>query len=175
MLETLSAPVPPPVNPDAPQTSTEQGCLPSLDPSSTHIQSITHPAATSSPQKEPADRQDLEGTVSRDLGEESGPSLCPSGSLQEPLASDELARPDSDSGCEAHKQTNGAGKSDSDLQERVGGAEVAPASARQPPEPKRDKLARLRKLGLNPPPVAKLRPDDGSFVKLEPPPLNPGR
>lgn len=113
--------------------------------------------------------------MSRDLGEESGPLLCPPESLQESLTSAEVVRPDSGSGCEAHKHTDGTGRSDVDLQERVGGAEAAPASAQQPPEPKKDRLAMLRKLGLNPPPVAKLRPDDGSFVKLEPPPLNPGR
>lgn len=175
MLETLSAPVPPPVNPEAPQLSTEQGCPPSLDPSSTQIQPITHPAATSSPQKQAADRQDLEGTVSQALREESGPLLYLSEGQQDSLRSDEVARPGSDSGCEANKPTDGTGKSDFDLQERAGGAEAEPASAQQPPQSKKDKLAMLRKLRLNPPPVAKLRPDDGAFVKLDPPQLNPGR
>lgn len=177
MLETLSAPVPPPVNPDAPQLSTEQGSPPSLDLSSTQTQPITHPAATSSPQKETADHQDGGGTASLDLREESGPLLYLSESLQESLSGDEVARPDSDSGCEANKQTDAAGKSDFDMQEQApaGGAEVEPVSAQQPLEPKKDKLAMLRKLGLDPPPVVKLRPDDGAFVKLEPPQLNPGR
>ncbi|XP_062846526.1 claspin [Trichomycterus rosablanca] len=40
-------------------------------------------------------------------------------------------------------------------------------------KPKKDKLARLRELGLVPPPVAKLCADDGAFVLLEPPQANP--
>lgn len=42
------------------------------------------------------------------------------------------------------------------------------------PKPKKDKLARLRELGLEPPPVAKLCADDGAFVQLEPQQANPG-
>ncbi|KAG1941170.1 claspin-like isoform X2 [Pimephales promelas] len=38
--------------------------------------------------------------------------------------------------------------------------------------PRRDKLARLRELGLDPPPVAKLCADEGAFVQLEPPQEN---
>lgn len=41
-------------------------------------------------------------------------------------------------------------------------------------KPKKDKLARLRELGLVPPPVAKLCADDGAFVQLEPQQANPG-
>uniref|UniRef100_A0A8C3AZK0 Claspin n=1 Tax=Cyclopterus lumpus TaxID=8103 RepID=A0A8C3AZK0_CYCLU len=51
---------------------------------------------------------------------------------------------------------------------------TAQPSAQQSTKLKVDKLARLKRLGLDPPPVAKLCPDDGSFVELEPPPLNPG-
>ncbi|KAK3512132.1 hypothetical protein QTP70_031248 [Hemibagrus guttatus] len=42
------------------------------------------------------------------------------------------------------------------------------------PKPRKDKLARLRELGLEPPPVAKLCADDGAFVQLEPQQANPG-
>ncbi|XP_029591531.1 claspin isoform X1 [Salmo trutta] len=41
------------------------------------------------------------------------------------------------------------------------------------PKPKKDRLARLRELGVEPPPVSKLCADDGSF-DLEPPQVNPG-
>lgn len=175
MLETLSAPVLPPGNPDTPQLSTQLGSPPSLNLSSTQIQPITHPAATSSPQKEMADRQDGGGTASLDLREESGPLLYLSESLQEALTSDEVARPDSDSGCEASKQSHAAGKCDFDVQKPVGGAELEPVPAQQPLEPKKVKLAMLRKLGLDPPLVVKLHADDGAFVKLDPPQHNPGR
>lgn len=113
--------------------------------------------------------------MSQDLREDSEPLCYLSKSLQESLTNDEVARPDSDSGCEANKQTDAAGKSDFDIREPVGGAETEPVSAQQSLEPKKDKLAMLRKLGLDPPPVVKLRPDDGAFVQLEPPQLNPGR
>lgn len=111
--------------------------------------------------------------MSQDLREDSEPLCYLSKSLQESLTNDEVARPDS--GCKANKQTDAAGKSDFDIREPVGGAEMEPVSAQQSLEPKKDKLAMLRKLGLDPPPVVKLRPDDGAFVQLEPPQLNPGR
>ncbi|KAG5842265.1 hypothetical protein ANANG_G00175800 [Anguilla anguilla] len=41
------------------------------------------------------------------------------------------------------------------------------------PRARKDKLARLRELGLDPPPVPKLCADEGSFIHLEPPPPNP--
>lgn len=188
MLGTLSASLPPPVNAetDAAQLSTEQDSTPPLDLSSTQIQSISHPAATSSPQKEKPDHQEGCGTTSLDLGEESGPSLYLSESLQESLTINEVARPESDSGCEANKQTKAAGKSDFDIREQEASqvAEVEPVvalaaaaelPAQQPLEVRKEKLAMLKKLGLDPPPVVKLRPDDGAFVKLEPPKLNPGK
>ncbi|XP_056596727.1 claspin isoform X1 [Triplophysa dalaica] len=45
--------------------------------------------------------------------------------------------------------------------------------APQVAKPRKDKLARLRELGLDPPPVAKLCADEGDFVQLEPPQENP--
>ncbi|KAA0710297.1 Claspin [Triplophysa tibetana] len=45
--------------------------------------------------------------------------------------------------------------------------------APQVAKPRKDKLARLRELGLDPPPVAKLCADEGDFVHLEPPQENP--
>ncbi|KAJ0003637.1 hypothetical protein NQD34_008735 [Periophthalmus magnuspinnatus] len=41
-------------------------------------------------------------------------------------------------------------------------------------KPKKDKLTRLRELGLEPPPVVKLCPDEGAFVHLDPPQPNSG-
>ena len=42
---------------------------------------------------------------------------------------------------------------------------------------RKDRLARLRELGLDPPPIAKLCPDEGAFVNLLEPtqPVNPGK
>ncbi|XP_036421566.1 LOW QUALITY PROTEIN: claspin [Colossoma macropomum] len=55
--------------------------------------------------------------------------------------------------------------------EQVGSSLAEPGPVM--PKPKKDKLARLRELGLEPPPVAKLCADDGAFVQLEPPQANP--
>ncbi|XP_072531008.1 claspin isoform X2 [Salminus brasiliensis] len=59
----------------------------------------------------------------------------------------------------------------------TGNSEQAGSTFAQPcsviPKAKKDKLARLRELGLEPPPVAKLCADDGAFVQLEPAQANP--
>ncbi|KAL7829682.1 hypothetical protein AOLI_G00305670 [Acnodon oligacanthus] len=55
--------------------------------------------------------------------------------------------------------------------EQVGSSLAEPGPVM--PKLKRDKLARLRELGLEPPPVAKLCADDRAFVQLEPPQANP--
>ncbi|XP_032390630.1 claspin isoform X2 [Etheostoma spectabile] len=182
MLETPSAPPPPPTNPpNEPQDSS-----PSQDLSSTQLQPIRHPAAASSPQQESLN-QATEATASQDPDQESGPMLYLSESLQESVTTDEAVRPASDAGEEtspAHlEQSHKAVISDSDAlqKESVSGALVQPLaiqcdsadpvaaepSAQQPTKPKKDKLARLKKLGLDPPPIAKLCPDDGAFVQLE--------
>ncbi|XP_035536851.1 claspin [Morone saxatilis] len=186
MLETPSAPTNPPSDPLQPPT--EQDSSPSLDLSSTQIQPIPHPAATSSPQREGVS-QDGEATASLDPDQESGPMLYLSESLQESVTTDGVVRPASDSGEETppapleHSQTAVTSDSDALLKEPVSGALVEPKrsdpaaaepSAQQPTKPKKDKLAILKKLGLDPPPVARLCPDDGAFVQLEPPQLNPG-
>ncbi|XP_041811283.1 claspin [Chelmon rostratus] len=195
MLETPSAPPPPPPNPasDPLQPSTEQDSSPSLDLSSTQIQPIPHPAATSSPQQESLN-QDREATASLDPDQESVPMLYLSESLQESVTNDEVVRPSSDSGEETSlaplEQGQTAVMSDCDAlqKEPLPGALVEPSatqcgsadpaaavpSTEQPTKPKKDKLAILKKLGLDPPPVAKLCPDEGAFVQLEPPQLNPG-
>lgn len=188
-LTTTPAP-PPPVNPPSvpQQPSVEQESTPSLDLSSTQIQPISHPAATSSPQQPQSLSQAREATES--LDQESGPMLYLSESLQESIAADGAhgpgAEPREDTST-PQKQSQAAVMSDSDelQKEPILGAVVEavvephgstnPAAAVQPlTKPREDKLARLKKLGLDPPPVAKLCPDSVAFVELEPPQLNPG-
>ncbi|GLD59305.1 claspin [Lates japonicus] len=197
MLEAPSAPPPPSVNPpsEPQQPSTEQDSSPSLDLSCTQIQPLPHPAATSSPQKESLN-QAREATASLDPIQESGPMLYLSESLQESVMADGVDKSASDSGEETStaplEQGQKTAMSDSDVlqKELVSGGLVEPVAAQcgsadsaaaepstqQPTKPlsKKDKLARLKELGLDPPPVAKLCPDDGAFVQLEPPQLNPG-
>lgn len=107
-------------------------------------------------------------------------------SLQESVTADGVVKPAPDSGEETSpaplEQSPTAVTSDSKglQKEPVSGALVELLAAdpeppeQQPIKPKKDKLAILKKLGLDPPPVAKLCPDDGAFIQLEPPQLNPG-
>ncbi|XP_059205125.1 claspin isoform X2 [Centropristis striata] len=186
MLETPSAPPPPPTNPPTEplQPTSEQDSSPSLDLSS-QIQPVPHPAATSSPQRESAS-QATEATESLDPDQESGPMLFLSESLQETVTTDEVVRPASAEGTSPAllEQSQSAVMSESEAlqKEPLSGALVKPLDgqcgsvdvAPQPTKPKKDKLARLKELGLDPPPVAKLCPDDGAFVQLEPPQPNSG-
>ncbi|KAK2830614.1 hypothetical protein Q5P01_018545 [Channa striata] len=190
MLETSTAPAAS-VNPSSElqQLSVEQESPPSLDLSSTQIQPLSHPTATSSPQQESLS-QAREATESLDPDQESGPMLCLSESLQESVPAEEELRPASDSGEDTtapQEQSQTVEKSEPKFlqKEPLSGVLVEPAadqcgsvdpdpSVQQETRAKKDKLARLKELGLDPPTVVKLIPDDGAFVQLEPPQLNPG-
>uniref|UniRef100_A0A3Q4HKP9 Claspin n=1 Tax=Neolamprologus brichardi TaxID=32507 RepID=A0A3Q4HKP9_NEOBR len=154
---------------------------------------LLQPAATSSPQKQNLD-QAGETSVTSDPEQESGPMLYLSESLQDSVTADAEDKPASDSGEETsaaplpHDPTAATSDSETLQKETVSKAVVDPAapqclsadsattepSVQQPTKPKKDKLTRLKELGLDPPPIAKLCPDDGAFVQLDPPQLNPG-
>ncbi|XP_011479434.1 claspin isoform X1 [Oryzias latipes] len=172
MLET--PPDAPPVK-ESSQPTTEQETPASLEPSTNQIESLPVPSATSSPQqeRERAHGESLCGPDGASGGSdpelESGPMLYLSESLQE---SDATEKPVSD--CERGslapppEETRTAAES---------GSEVQQQEEAEPPAPllvKTRKLKRLKELGLDPPPVAKLCADEGAFVQLEPPQLNPG-
>lgn len=164
MLETPSAPPPPP-----PPTS-DPLHLPTDQESSPQDQPLPQPAATSSPQKDVVD-QDSESAATDQY---SGPMLFLSESLQESLTEDAPERSAVESGEEqAHSAHDSSGKRP-DAQPLEAPLPAEPAVMQQPAQPKKDKLALLKKLGLNPPPVAKLCADDGAFVHLEPPQIKPG-
>ncbi|XP_038124572.1 claspin [Cyprinodon tularosa] len=149
MLEAPSAP------------PTQQEAPPSLDLSANQLQS--EPAAASSPQQNlPA-----EAAAEPEPEPESGPMLLLSESLEEapPGAGSEPSDAPLDQNLKADA---------SEVQPAEPQAEPALGSGPEPPKPKKDKLTRLKELGLDPPPVAKLSPDDGAFVRLEPPQSNPG-
>ncbi|MED6258272.1 hypothetical protein ATANTOWER_005090 [Ataeniobius toweri] len=170
MLQTPSAP--PDV--DTPtQPSTEQDAPPSIDLSSNQIQSLPEPAATLSPQQENLHAEAAEGPEPEP---ESGPLLLLSESLQESLGADAVEEPVPACGAETpavHSEQNQAAVA-SEVQQTEPQPDPVSESASEPTKPKKDKLARLKELGLDPPPVAKLCPDDGPFVQLEPPHCNPG-
>lgn len=148
MLEAPSAP------------PTQQEAPPSLDLSANQLQS--EPAAASSPQQNlPA-----EAAAEPEPEPESGPMLLLSESLEEaPGAGSEPSDVPLDQNLKADA---------SEVQPGEPQAEPALGSGPEPSKPKKDKLTRLKELGLDPPPVAKLSPDDGAFVRLEPPQSNPG-
>lgn len=108
-------------------------------------------------------------------------------SLQESITTDDGGKPSSGSGEEEQQQTVAVCDSEPPADDAQPGALCEPAAAQcgstdsaseeralQQPTKLKDKLARLKQLGLNPPPVAKLCADDGAFVQLEPE-LNTGQ
>ncbi|CAG5866986.1 unnamed protein product [Menidia menidia] len=107
------------------------------------------PAAASSPQKSPT-----RPTEGPEPDQEPGPLLFLSETQQE-------AFPAGGAAPAGPPEQNQAAP-DSGIQE--------PA----PAKPKRDRLTRLRELGLDPPPVARLCPDQGAFVELDPVGCHPG-
>lgn len=114
-------------------------------------------------------------------------------SLQESTTTDDGEKPVSDTGenpSVAPLDQSQATLSDSAAREEEAGSGallkplslsgcIDPASAelsvQKPTKLKKDRLARLKELGLEPPPVAKLCADNGGFVHLDPAQLNPGQ
>ncbi|XP_026156877.1 claspin isoform X2 [Mastacembelus armatus] len=179
MLEPSPAP---PVNPP---TEPQQPCIEQDSSPCLELQPLPQPAATSSPQ---GLNQAREVVASLDPDQESGPMLYLSESLQDSVTTDTVVASTSDSSLQEQSQAAVMSDCEALLKEPLPGALVKPVaahcgstdptpaqhSAQQPTKPKKDKLARLKELGLDPPPVAKLCPDDGAFVQLEPPQHNPG-
>uniref|UniRef100_A0A3Q1B7R5 Claspin n=1 Tax=Amphiprion ocellaris TaxID=80972 RepID=A0A3Q1B7R5_AMPOC len=162
MLEAPSAPPPPaePQQKDSPP--------PPLDLSSTQIQPLQPPAATSSPQQENLSQP--RGTPQTpDPEQESGPMLYLSESLQE-SAPDAGGNPAPGSGEETSTalktETHPGGLVEPEAPQSLNVSPAEPSAQLQIKQ-KKDKLARLKELGLDPPPVARLCPDDGAFVQLE--------
>ena len=195
-----SRPASEPQNPSSDQDST-----PALDLVSSEVQALPHPAATSSPQQESLSQGPTEPpSLPQDQDQDSGPMLFLSESLQESPATDSQepkALPsDLDGGEEGRCPPTGPHQISASPSSQAKRAEALPGdnepvlaprsdvcvgvgvvagilSGSQAPavKPKKDRLARLRELGMDPPPIPKLCADDGLFVDLEPPPPNPGK
>ncbi|KAM8841162.1 claspin isoform 2-T3 [Spinachia spinachia] len=187
MLETPAAP--PPSEP--PHPAAVQDSSSSLDLSSNPIHHIPRPAATSSPQQESLAKA-REATTISDPDLESGPMLYLTESLQGTVNAPAASTPDSGEGMplapSEQKCSVALSQSEPLQKEAVSGSPAKPKatecggsdlvteepSAQRLAKAKEDRLSRLRRLGLDPPPVARLCPDDGAFVELEPRPLNQG-
>nr|XP_057902985.1 claspin isoform X2 [Doryrhamphus excisus] len=186
MLET---PPPPPakLTNEAQHLPAEQASAPPPQATSSHLQALPQPAATSSPQQDSLN-QAQNAAESSETDQEFSPMLYLSESLQESITSDSAMK-HTTSGEEAPavvitEQTETLCNAQQ--------AEVGPVTLVVPQatsctdlvsaeplgllsaKPKKDKLARLKELGLDPPPVAKLCANAGDFIQLEPAPLNPG-
>ncbi|XP_067282773.1 claspin isoform X2 [Pseudorasbora parva] len=93
------------------------------------------------------------------------PQTCNEAQVEHVISTDEKEK-------DVHVEALGANHSDEDQEKhQVSGDQAQTSSCVL--KPRKDKLARLRELGLDPPPVAKLCADDGAFVQLEPPQENP--
>ncbi|XP_051811870.1 claspin isoform X1 [Acanthochromis polyacanthus] len=171
MLEAPSAPpAAPPAPPPAEPQQQDPPPPPPLDLSSSQIQPLLPPAATSSPQQE--DLVQPRGTPqTSDPEQESGPMLFLSESLQE-SAPDAEGRPAPGSGEETSTalktEPHPGGLVEHEAPQSLNvSPSPAEGSAQHQTKQKKDRLARLKELGLDPPPVARLSPDDGAFVQLE--------
>ncbi|XP_053719762.1 claspin isoform X2 [Synchiropus splendidus] len=179
MLETTPAPSEKVETPASvtsqPLTAEPESSSSSLDVSTNPIQPIPHPSATSSPQQEPLSQP---REVHSESDQDSAPMLFLSESLQESVTADaELTKDPPSARPELH-QTEPLLNAEVQ-QVEAGSVFGSTECALEPPlqlisKPKKDKLTRLRELGLDPPPVAKLVAEDGAFIQLEPPALNPG-
>ncbi|XP_037120370.1 claspin isoform X2 [Syngnathus acus] len=148
----LEKPAPPPANPASEEQDSE---------TFSQLKTLPEPAAKSPPQEEESSSQPQEtATESLEPDQESVPMLYLSESLQETITTDSSVKPISEE--EAIRNP---------IEALV---DVQQAAAVEPTKPKMDKLARLKELGLDPPPVAKLRANEGAFVLLEPAPQKPG-
>ncbi|XP_049606491.1 claspin isoform X2 [Syngnathus scovelli] len=146
------APPPPPANPASEEQDSEIF---------SQLKTLPEPSAKSLPLEEESLSQPQEtATESLEPDQDSVPMLYLSESLQETITTDSSVKPISEEEVVRN------------LTEAL--VDVQQAAAVEPTKPKMDKLARLKELGLDPPPVAKLRANEGAFVLLEPAPHKPG-
>ncbi|XP_061667370.1 claspin isoform X2 [Syngnathoides biaculeatus] len=183
----LEKPTPPllPTNPisETQQLPAEQYSSPTLHDPCSQFKQLPDPAATSSPQAESLSQTREAGAESLEFEQDSVPMLHLSESLQESITADSSVKPifDEETFVKQTEALHGVQEAEG----RPRAAVQTPATsctdpvsaeptAQQDTKPKMDKLARLKKLGLEPPPVAKLCSSAGAFVLLEPASQNKG-
>ncbi|XP_062301928.1 claspin isoform X1 [Osmerus eperlanus] len=173
ILETTPAPAPPPSNP--PNEPQHDPAEDNTVPSFTQVQTLPQPSATSSPQQEHHPRTDEPETGAPVLEVAEMPKTSQVDHTKPESTETEAGLPVPGqveaSRSPARLVETGAG----DVAMPAAGA-IVEAVAQGHHRSRKDRLARLRELGLDPPPISKLCPDEGAFVNLlEPPqPVNPG-
>lgn len=94
------------------------------------------------------------------------PQTCNEARVEHEISTDELKPVGQEEDARIEQEAEGVKHSDEDREKHQA------QTSSHVLKPRKDKLARLRELGLDPPPVAKLCADDGAFVQLEPPQEN---
>ncbi|XP_016365385.1 claspin-like isoform X1 [Sinocyclocheilus rhinocerous] len=112
------------------------------------------------------------GTHQDNPTNDSNPQTSSKADVEHDISTDEPKPVGQEKETPIEQETEGAKHSDKDQEEQQVSVDQTQTAA-QMLKPRKDKLARLRELGLDPPPVAKLCADDGAFVQLEPPQENP--
>ncbi|KAL0962454.1 hypothetical protein UPYG_G00340190 [Umbra pygmaea] len=161
-----------PAPPSEPSTELQ----PCQDPPSNQNQAVPQPAATSSPQQENHSRTEETSPYQDDENDQEAllPALSDIMQGAKMQVAAESSPPDSLEQAEV-PESRAVEKEGVDGDVALPPPATACTEPIAPPvhKPKKDRLARLRELGVEPPPVNRLRADDGSF-DLEPPQLNPG-
>ncbi|XP_064839925.1 claspin-like isoform X1 [Oncorhynchus masou masou] len=177
-----AAPTPPPPTP----SKESQQPSASLDPPSTQTQALSQPTATSSPHQE-NHRRAGETSPTQELDDNEFPlpelAAIMQGANISVFGGAEIPPPEyMEAGPPEQNQADPSDSQAQEMEAKAGdwdGAQSLPARASvdaiAPPvrKLKKDRLARLRELGVEPPPVPRLCADDGSF-DLEPLQVNPG-
>ncbi|KAK7138543.1 hypothetical protein R3I93_015853 [Phoxinus phoxinus] len=113
--------------------------------------------------------QSLEDTDTSPAADGS-PRPCSDARVEHDISPDELKPVGQEEDARVEPEAEGGKHSDEDQEKQP--PPTSSSSSSHVLKPRRDKLARLRELGLDPPPVAKLCADDGAFVQLGPPQEN---
>ncbi|XP_010898568.2 claspin isoform X2 [Esox lucius] len=155
---------------------------PPKEPQSSQLLSLTQPTATSSPHRENHSRAE-ETSLTQETDDHEAPLPALATIMQGAKMVDSAEVLPQDLPGDGRLEQHQAEVSDMQAPEKesTDGDAALPQPATASVEavllplykPKKDRLARLRELGVEPPPVHKLCMDEGSF-DLEPPQLNPG-
>ncbi|XP_061520721.1 claspin isoform X3 [Phycodurus eques] len=184
MLDTPTPPLPP-ANPisEAQQPPAEQASAPTIHDTLSQFKPLPEPAATSSPQQESLSQAREAAAESLEPDRDSAPMLYLSESLQESITADSSVTPifeeeavtkQTEALCNVQQAEDGpTAKFEPPATSCIDPVSAEP-TAQTATKPKKDKLARLKELGLEPPPVAKLCASAGAFVLLEPASHNKG-
>lgn len=139
------------------------------------LESTTPPDQTTAPQQDtnPPPESSLENQTSitpdpASSTHQDGPANDGEAQVHGEIITDKPNPEDEEKNSPIEEKTTEGHPEQEEQQDSVDAAQTEP----QVLKPRKDKLARLRELGLDPPPVVKLSADEGAFVQLEAPQEN---